>query len=160
MLALLSAALLLASAPAEPSGRFAFRSYGSEQGLENLSIVAIVQDHEGFLWAATEDGLYRYDGDRFHRFGIDEGLPSNQMTALALGDDGRLWAGTYRGVAVFDDGRFRQVAKSFPDQRIKGLAAAPGGAAWIATGAGLFFESSRERFDPVPGWPAATAATA
>ena len=147
MLALVAATLLLASAPAEPPGRFAFRSYGSEQGLENLSVLAIVQDREGFLWVATEDGLYRYDGDRFHRYGAEEGLPSNQMTSLALGDDGRLWAGTFRGVALFEDGRFRAVAKSLPDIRIKGLAAAPGGALWVATGSGLFFESSRERFD-------------
>src|SRR5438067_63201 len=160
MLALVAATLLLASAPAEPPGRFAFRSYGSEQGLENLSVLAIVQDREGFLWVATEDGLYRYDGDRFHRYGAEEGLPSNQMTSLALGDDGRLWAGTFRGVALFEDGRFRAVAKSLPDVRIKGLAAAPGGALWVATGSGLFFESSRERFDAVPGWPAGLAATA
>lgn len=160
MFALAAAALLLAAAPAEPPGRFAFRSYGSEQGLENLSVLAIVQDREGFLWVATEDGVYRYDGDRFHRFGTEDGLPSNQMTSMALGDDGRLWAGTFRGVALFEDGRFRQVAKSIPDQRIKGLATAPGGALWVATGAGLFFESSRERFDAVPGWPAGVSATA
>ncbi|MCA1825369.1 MAG: diguanylate cyclase [Myxococcales bacterium] len=160
MLAVVTAFVLLAAVPAEPPGRFAFRSYASEQGLENLSVLAIVQDREGFLWVATEDGLYRYDGDRFHRFGAEDGLPSNQMTSIALGDDGRLWAGTFRGVALFDQGRFRQVAKSLPDLLIKGLAPAPGGALWVATGAGLFFESSREKFDAVPGWPAAVSATA
>src|SRR5437588_9004875 len=134
----------LQATPLEPPGRFAFRGYGSAQGLDNLSVLAIVQDREGFLWVATEDGLYRYDGDRFHRYGAEEGLPSNQMTSLALGDDGRLWAGTFRGVALFEDGRFRAIAKSLPDVRVKGLAAAPGGALWIATGTGLFFESSRE----------------
>ena len=159
MMVALLAALAIASPRAEPPGRLAFRSYGSEQGLENLSVLAIVQDLEGFLWVGTEDGLYRYDGDRFHRFGAEEGLPSNQITSLALGDDGRLWVGTFRGVALFDEGRFRTVAKSLPDVRVRGLAAEPGGRLWVATGAGLFFESSREKFDAAPGWPSGESPT-
>ena len=125
MLAVLAVLLALQGAPPEPPGRFAFRSYGSEQGLENLSILAIIQDREGFLWVATEDGVYRYDGDRFHRFGTDEGLPSNQMTSLTRGDDGRVWVGTNRGIGVFEDGRFRSVGRRLPDVRIKAIAAAP-----------------------------------
>lgn len=40
-------------------GVFAFRSYGMEARLGNLSVYAIAQDADGFLWVGTEDGLYR-----------------------------------------------------------------------------------------------------
>jgi ligand-binding sensor domain-containing protein len=158
MLALLAALAALQTARAEPPGRFAFRSYGSEQGLENLSVVAVLQDRDGFLWVATEDGIYRYDGDRFHRYGAEEGLPSNQITALALGDDGRLWVGTNRGLALLDDGWFRLATGALPDIQIKALAPAPGGALWVATGAGLFVKRGGD-FSPAPGWEPRLAAT-
>src|SRR5260221_7540758 len=113
MFALLAGLAILQAPYAEPPGRFAFRSYGSEQGLENLSVMAIVQDLEGYLWVGTEDGVFRYDGDRFHRYGTEGGLPANQITSLAAGDDGRLWVGTSRGVALFSDGGFHLAAGQF-----------------------------------------------
>ena len=132
---LLAVLLAAQTALAEPPGRFVFRSYGSEQGLGNLSVVSILQDGEGFLWVATEDGLYRYDGDRFHRLDADDGLPSNQITALALGPDGRLSVGTARGVAQLRDGRFQPLA--VPRVQINALASTPDGTLWVATASGL-----------------------
>src|SRR5213082_1968210 len=151
MIAVFALLHALQAAPVEPPGRFAFRSYGSEQGLENLSVVSILQDGEGYLWVATEDGLYRYDGDRFHRFGAEDGLPSNEITSLALASDGRLSVGTFRGLARFRDGRFH--ALQGPAVQITALAAAPGGALWVATGNELLVEQQGS-FVPAPGWSA------
>lgn len=36
-----------------------------EQGLSNNSVVGITRDKEGFLWIATEEGLNKFDGNRF-----------------------------------------------------------------------------------------------
>ena len=73
--------LLLAALPAAarvlPSGIRPFRTYGTEAGLGNLAAMRLAQDAAGFLWVATQDGVYRYDGNRFTRFGLDEGLPSS-----------------------------------------------------------------------------------
>ncbi|MEO6852192.1 MAG: two-component regulator propeller domain-containing protein, partial [Mucilaginibacter sp.] len=38
---------------------------GQTQGLEGLITSAIYTDHRGFLWIATDKGLYRYDGENF-----------------------------------------------------------------------------------------------
>ena len=142
-----------------PQGRFAFRSYGSEQGLENLSVVSILQDGEGYLWVATEDGLYRYDGDRFHRYDMEDGLPSADITSLALGADGRVAVGTFRGLARFADGRFHALAaEGLADAVINSVSAAPGGALWVATGAGVYVEQ-QGRFVPAAGWPEGTGAS-
>ena len=42
-----------------------FEHLSLEQGLSQSSVYAIVQDHKGFMWFGTEDGLNRYDGYRF-----------------------------------------------------------------------------------------------
>src|SRR5688572_26911072 len=91
-----------ANLPELPAGRVAFQTYGAEHGLQNGTELNIVQDHEGYLWSGSQDGLFRYDGDRFERFGNEEGLPSSYVSALAIGRDGRVWAGTWRGVAVYE----------------------------------------------------------
>lgn len=153
---LLAVLLAAQTALAEPPGRFVFRSYGSGQGLGNLSIVSILQDAEGYLWVATEDGLYRYDGDRFHRLDADDGLPSNQITALALGTDGRLSVGTVRGVAQLRDGRFQTLA--VPNVQINALAPTPEGTLWVATGSGLL-QQRGDKFVAAEGWPAGMAAS-
>lgn len=39
---------------------------GIEQGLSNNYVISIAQDKQGFLWFATEEGLNKFDGTRFH----------------------------------------------------------------------------------------------
>ena len=39
---------------------FTFSRYALEQGLPNTFILATVQDPQGFMWAATQDGLGLY----------------------------------------------------------------------------------------------------
>src|SRR5689334_17527402 len=68
--ALASARATQADSNAPPLGRFGFRTYGAAQGLRNLAIERMAQDSVGFLWVATQDGLYRWDGGRFTRFGL------------------------------------------------------------------------------------------
>jgi ligand-binding sensor domain-containing protein len=41
------------------------RYLGIEQGLSNDAVLSIFQDHNGFFWFGTYDGLNRYDGYRF-----------------------------------------------------------------------------------------------
>ena len=76
---------------APPQGRFAFRSYDSTDGLNNLAVRVLLQDRDGLLWAGTEDGLHRYEGGRFRHFGQAAGLPSAEITALHESADGTLW---------------------------------------------------------------------
>ena len=45
-----------------------FDRFSLDQGLSQVSVFDIVQDHKGFLWFATEDGLNRYDGYDFKVF--------------------------------------------------------------------------------------------
>jgi signal transduction histidine kinase/DNA-binding response OmpR family regulator len=88
---------------------FGFRYYGKEDGLTNLSAKFLLQDAAGFLWVGTDNGLFRYDGQRFTRFGTREGLSGATITTLAQTSDGTLWVGTPVDLSRWDSGRFQIV---------------------------------------------------
>jgi ligand-binding sensor domain-containing protein len=96
---LVSSALLLASPGAAQTYRF--RVYGTDDGLGNLAITCLAQDGEGYLWAGSLNGLYRYDGDKFERFGAAPGLFDNRIISLTVTPERSLWVGTESGVALW-----------------------------------------------------------
>lgn len=51
-----------------------FRYYGTDEGLTSVAVKVLFQDRTGFLWVGTENGLFRYDGQRFQRYGSADGL--------------------------------------------------------------------------------------
>ena len=54
---------------------YSFRTFGNAEGLNNLAVRQVYQDRGGFIWVSTENGLFRYDGDRFEAFGPAQGIP-------------------------------------------------------------------------------------
>lgn len=77
------------------------------QGLPQAFVPSILQDEQGFIWAATRDGLCRYDGQRFKVFQPDpDGRPSLSFAGInqiKLDRHGRIWINSERGdIDVFD----------------------------------------------------------
>ena len=148
---------------AAPRGRLAFQTYGAAQNLGNLNIWALEEDADGFLWAGTADGLFRYDGNRFQGFGLEDGLPSPFIRAICVEGRSRLWLGTLHGLAVREAGKFRAfTAKDgLPEGEVFALARDRQGRLWVAMDLGLFRQRAGSlAFDPAPGWPAKTLARA
>jgi signal transduction histidine kinase/streptogramin lyase len=79
--------------PLNPS----FRHYGVLDGLPSDAAYTMVQDHSGYIWVGTRDGLARFDGKEFRIFRHDAGNPSslsaNDVSAVWVDAQGRLWAG-------------------------------------------------------------------
>ncbi|WP_343731268.1 diguanylate cyclase [Duganella sp.] len=90
------AAWLLASAAALGQ-QLPLRTFGQLEGLGNLTVQALAQDRAGYLWAGTENGLYRFDGSRFRRHAEQHSL---YITALHVDPAGRLWVGAEQGLFV------------------------------------------------------------
>jgi ligand-binding sensor domain-containing protein len=89
--------------------RSTFKQFGQAEGLSNLNVNVLLQTRAGLLWAATENGLFRYDGLRFERVSLGpDGLVGN---ILALHEDaaGRLWVGRQDGVGYLEGGAFHIV---------------------------------------------------
>jgi ligand-binding sensor domain-containing protein len=70
-------------------------------GLSNTNVNCILQDHIGFMWFGTNDGLNRYDGYSFTVFRTStkdtNSIGSNYITCLYEDPSGLLWIGTKGG---------------------------------------------------------------
>src|SRR5688572_29303339 len=118
-------------------------SWTVKDGLPDNSINTLLQDRTGYIWAATFDGLVRFDGLRFTVFNSAnfEELPSNRIIALKEGRNGALWLTTEQGHIVrFRDGRFTNVAfeAAKPRQGPGTLFVDSAGAVWVGTSEGLW----------------------
>ncbi len=93
--------LCLAAALLAQNDEIEFDRISLEQGLSQCSIFAIIQDHHGFLWFGTQDGVNRYDGYGFTIFKYDpynpEALSDNFVTAVYEDRSGTIWIGTHAG---------------------------------------------------------------
>ncbi len=79
---------------------------GIEHGLSNNSVTSIFQDHNGFMWFGTFDGLNRYDGYSFNIFrnalGDTTSLNANGIRVIAEDANYNLWVGTGKGVSIYN----------------------------------------------------------
>ena len=79
-------------------GNVRFQNLSLKDGLSQSVVMWTLQDENGFMWIATQDGLNRYDGYQFVIFRRDvedpHSLSSNHITSLARDDQGALWVGT------------------------------------------------------------------
>jgi len=148
-------ALPAALGPAdEPTGHVRLRAFGAPDGLRNLIVVSIVQDGQGLLWVATEDGVYRYDGQQFTHYSVQDGLPTMGVRVLGIAPDGAVCAGTRDGLVCWDGARFStRGTEGLPPTWIQALAAGPG-VLWAGTSAGLFVRRGAGPFVPAAGWSA------
>lgn len=79
---------------------------GIEKGLSNNSVRCIYQDHYGFMWFGTYDGLNRYDGYGFkvfrNKLNDSTSLPHNYIYNIYEDGDNNLWIGTGQGIGIYN----------------------------------------------------------
>ena len=82
-----------------------FHHISIEQGLSQSSVYTTIQDHYGFLWYGTEDGLNRYDGYTFKVYKKNDENPNslsyNWVNYLFVDSRNQLWVGTLEGLCRF-----------------------------------------------------------
>jgi ligand-binding sensor domain-containing protein len=71
--------------------QFNYIQYTKEQGLAGNIAYSITQDHQGFIWIGTENGVSRYDGHSFTNFTTDDGLTDNEVLQVICDSKGRIW---------------------------------------------------------------------
>lgn len=120
-----------------------FRSYGGGEGLSNLAVQKIYEDRSGFLWVGTENGIFRFDGQRFQSFGPEHGLPDNSGVTFGEAPDGMLLVGTHLGLYHQSGSHFEKMAAPFHHVSwMQGIQSDGKGHTYIGTDAGLFVLSS------------------
>lgn len=101
--------------PSSVFSQIDFEKYQVEDGLSQNSILALLQDRNGYIWIGTEDGLNRFDGYSFKKFfqhGNDSvGLYNDYIWSLLESKDGKIWIGHSNGVSYYDPevNRFKNV---------------------------------------------------
>lgn len=141
--------------------RVRFRNIGVGQGLSQASGVDILQDAQGFIWVATQDGLDRYDGYGFRVYKHDRtdpwSLAANNLRRLLLDRKGRLWIATTSGGVSRYDTRLDRFENFRPDpnrldaignEYVSALLEDASGTIWVGTrGHGLqYFEEAAANF--------------
>jgi diguanylate cyclase (GGDEF)-like protein len=117
---------------------YSFRYFGVTEGLTNLGVAEIYQDRVGFIWVSTENGIFRYDGDRFEAFGPEQGIPSNPSAALGDAPDGTLLAGGLFGLYRLHGNRFEKLSFDFKTVSwAQGIQADGKGHTFLGTDSGL-----------------------
>lgn len=84
---------------------------GIEHGLSNNQVTCVYQDHRGFMWFGTYDGLNQYDGYSFkvyrNRLNDPGSLIHNFINVITQDAAGNLWVGTRRGICVYNSSTAR-----------------------------------------------------
>lgn len=79
-----------------------FNRLSLDEGLSQGRVLDILQDHRGFMWFATEDGLNRYDGYSFTVYNSvpfdSTSLSDPTINSLYEDRSGTLWVGTAQGL--------------------------------------------------------------
>ncbi len=142
-----------ATAPSALPLKHRFVRFGPEHGLSSV-INDLAVDSQGYLWAATGDGLARYDGTGFRfwrrELGVGSSLPDNDLVAMALDEDDRVWVASPDHLSMMDGTRRDFVTVRFEGEatecgrEITAISAAVGGGVWVATYTGGLCSIARD----------------
>lgn len=139
----------LALDPARKLTQYGFAQYLTVHGLPQNTVQAICQTRDGYLWVGTQEGLARFDGQRFQTFLPSDtpGLLDKHIQGIVEGRDGTLWIGGNSGLIRYQGGKFTTftAADGLPDNPINALwmdethdrlfiATSGGGLVWLEGG--------------------------
>lgn len=127
-----------------------FNHLGSDQGLSQAVINSIFQDHKGFMWFATQEGLNKYDGYSFTVFKHDpndsNSLSNSFVNTVYQDKEDRIWIGSNGGgLDAFSEsnGRYKHYANdpkkpsSLSNNIVRVIHEDKDGMLWVGTDNGL-----------------------
>jgi ligand-binding sensor domain-containing protein/signal transduction histidine kinase len=147
------AAVVVAASSAFAAPAWFVRTWQSDAGLPDNTVIGIEQTPDGFLWVATQTGVVRFDGLQFQELPIQvPGMMAGTVHAICADRRGRVWVAKERGtVLCVDQGKITVVlppdnAKS--DRRVRLLLEDGEGSIWgtFATGEVFRLKDGRVRF--------------
>ena len=120
--------------------QYVHERWGAERGFAQRAY-ALAQTPDGYVWIATLNGLFRFDGVRFTLFDTTTGsVKQDYMWALFVDKEGALWIGTYGGgLARYKDGVFTtyDASAGLSHPMVRAITQSRDGSLWIGTNAGL-----------------------
>ncbi|MBR4321733.1 two-component regulator propeller domain-containing protein [Treponema sp.] len=119
------------------------KTWTTEDGLPGMTVNAVIQDQKGYIYAATYDGLVRYDGIEFEVFSRAYNAKYDFASAHALLIDSRgyIWVGhNDEGISCFlPDGNIKKFTKEngLINNKVNAICEDKNGNIWIGTAVGI-----------------------
>jgi len=115
-----------------------FRSWGTGEGLSNDFVRALAQDAQGNIWAGTDNGLLRLEGDHFVRVDGIGLVPPLAVHAIYIDHFGALWVGGSRLLRILGNNITEYTMRGEASQnRVKSIVQTRDGTLWVGTVSGL-----------------------
>lgn len=78
-----------------------------DRSVQQFETNVVFQDSKGYIWFATSEGLYIYDGFETQKFGPADSLMLSPVTAIGEDGDGLVWVGHKNGkIEIFNGQNF------------------------------------------------------
>ncbi|MGQ1891612.1 two-component regulator propeller domain-containing protein [Thermophagus sp. OGC60D27] len=93
--------LLLLLGVSAKTAAYNFKTLSNKSGLSNSAVLSMCQDHQGYMWLGTCDGLNVYDGQSIQTFkpsSLSNSLSGNLIESLIETHDNIFWIQTNYGL--------------------------------------------------------------
>ena len=108
------------------------RNYTTRDGVPAGVVWSFAQDRDGRIWAATESGLVRLEGNRWKDVGKDWNFPGKSAHALFLDRQGTLWVATEDSLVFLPSGARRFQLTGIAIGQVLQITQAASGKLWMA----------------------------
>lgn len=123
--------------------------YARTEGLSGSYVRAFLEDRDGSVWAATNNGIDTFHDPRIISFTAAEGLNSDSAVGLLAGRDGTIWVANSDSLDHIVGGSVTSIR--WPGQQVSSLLEDRRGNLWVGANDGLYlFKDGRFRRLPDP----------
>lgn len=125
--------------------RFVSKTWTTEDGLPGMSVTALLQGRDGYIYIGTYDGLVRFDGIEFTVFNrsVDEKYDFASVHALFQDSKDNIWIGhNDEGISCLTpDGKIFKYTKAdgIPNNKINAICEDFDHNIWVGTASGIFY---------------------
>ena len=136
------------------SGNFhSWSTHDGRDGLSNDFVRSIAEAADGAIWAGTDNGLLRLEGDRFTRVDGKGQIPQLAVHAILPEANGALWVGGSRLLRIEGNtAREYTMPGEASQNRVKSILRTRDGTLWVGTVSGLNrLAPVADTFQRVPG---------
>ncbi len=135
------AVMILAAAAPAGAAYSPVKIFTRSEGLPDNRVLCLFQDADGMIWAGTEAGAARYDGQRWQAYTVRDGLAGPRVYGVTQDREGSLWFGTSGGICRYNGlfwDRLGYLAGSSERTGPVSLHRDASGIVWMGTPKGLY----------------------
>jgi len=127
-----------------------FQNYGENEGLLDNSVYSILVDKNGIVWGGTQEGIVRFDGQKFQDVSMEALMMSDKGVFTIIQDKSdNLWFGTKGGLVKYGGNKSMTTydeAEGLSNKAVNSLVEDEKGNLWMGTiNGGLYhFDSHTE----------------